>query len=209
MGIESTDTIVSVTDEALEKILGLRDSEAEGESLGLFIEVTGARGVDYTYELAFQSVDEARPTDVVTSVGGLAIVVPDDDTDKLLGAELDLPSNSQQGGLVLRNPNRPSIDNSFDEPLELTGEIDDQIRQLLEKRINPMIAAHGGWAELVEVDGATAVVRLGGGCQGCAMSKATVTAGIEQTIREHLPSIENVVDVTDHQSGDNPYFAPH
>ncbi len=52
------------------------------------------------------------------------------------------------------------------------------------------------------------VVRLGGGCQGCGMAKATVTAGIEQTIVEQIPSITQVVDVTDHRSGENPYFAP-
>lgn len=209
MANETTDTIVGVSDAALDKILELRNGEAEGDSLGLFIEVVGTRGVDYTYDLAFQAVAEARPSDVVTSVGGLTIVVPEADIDKLRGAELDLPSNPQQSGLVLRNPNRPEMASNFDEPIELTGDVEDQVRQLLDARINPMIAAHSGWAELVEVDGSTVVVRLGGGCQGCAMSKATVTAGIEQTLRQHIPSIEQVVDVTDHQSGENPYYANH
>ena len=208
MAILSDDTIVSVSGAALEKILGLRDGEDEGTSLGLHIEITGARGVDYTYDLAFQLVEEAADDDVVTDVGGLTIMVPEGKTAQLQGAELDLPSNPQQSGLVLRNPNRPSVGGVSDEPLELTGEIPDQIRQLLEARINPAIASHGGWAELVEVDGDTVVVRLGGGCQGCAMSKATVTAGIESTIKEHIPSIQRVVDVTDHESGENPYYAP-
>lgn len=207
MAILSDDIIVSVSDAALEKILGLRDGEDEGAELGLHIEITGSRGVDYTYDLAFQLVTESAEDDVVTSVGGLSIMVPEGHIEQLAGAELDLPSNPQQSGLVLRNPNRPSVGPS-DEPMELTGEIPDQIRQLLEARINPAIAAHGGWAELVEVDGSTVVVKLGGGCQGCAMSKATVTAGIESTIREHIPSIEKVVDVTDHESGENPYYAP-
>lgn len=209
MAIESTDTIVGVSDAALEKILGIRDGEPEGDALGLFIEITGTRGVDYVYDLAFQAISDARPADVITRVGTLAIVLPEADVPKLDGAELDLPSNPHQSGFVLRNPNRPDVSSNFDEPLELTGSVEDQVRQLLDARINPMIAAHSGWAELVEVDGSTVVVRLGGGCQGCAMSKATVTAGIEQTIRQHIPSIENVVDVTDHQSGENPYYASH
>jgi Fe/S biogenesis protein NfuA len=207
MPIESSDTIVAVSDAALEKITGLRDGEADGEALGLFIEITGTRGVDYTYDLAFQAVADAGDNDVITVVSGLSVVVPSVDVEKLAGAELDLPSNPQQSGLVLRNPNRPST-GSAEGPMELTGEISEQIQQLLDARINPAIAAHGGWAELVEVDGDTVVVKLGGGCQGCAMSKATVTAGIESTIREHIPSIVNVVDVTDHLSGDNPYYAP-
>ncbi len=206
MAVESTETVVGVSDAALEKIQALRDGEDEGENLGLHIEITGTRGVDYTYDLAFAMIDEAADDDVCTLVGGLTIMIPEDQLDLLRGAELDIPSNGQQQGLVLRNPNRPPV-MPLDDPMELTGDIPDQIRQLLEARINPAIAAHGGWAELVEVDGSKVVVRLGGGCQGCAMSKATVTAGIEQTIRQHIPSIESVIDVTDHQAGDNPYYS--
>ena len=207
MPIESTDTVVGVSDAALEKILALRDGEDEGNELGLHVEVTGTRGVDYTYDLAFQLVADAADDDVVTRVGGLCIMVPEAQIALLAGAELDLPSNPQQSGLVLRNPNSPEVGGA-DDPIELTGDIPDQIRQLLDARINPAIAAHGGWAELVEVDGSTVVVKLGGGCQGCSMSKATVTAGIEETIRKHIPSIDKVVDVTDHQAGENPYYAP-
>ena len=203
----TADQVLTVTPVALEKITELRNNETDAESLGLRIEITGTRGVDYTYDLAFQVISEADESDLRIKTGGLTVVIPADDAEKLQGSELDIPSHDGQSGLVLRNPNRP-ISEPTDGPIELTGEIPEQIQQLLEARINPAIAAHGGWAELVAVEDDTVVVRLGGGCQGCGMAKATVTAGIEQTIMEHIPSITRVVDVTDHQSGENPYYAP-
>ena len=78
---------------------------------------------------------------------------------------------------------------------------------MLTKRINPSIAAHGGFANLVRVEGDTAFVLLGGGCQGCGMAAATVQAGIEKTLKDMVPAINNVIDATDHASGENPYFA--
>jgi len=200
------DQVVSVSPTALDKILELRSNESDADELGLRIEVTGVRGVDYTYDLSFQLIADADADDIRIENSDLTLIVPSDDREKLTGSELDIPSHDGQTGLVLRNPNRPTMAPP-EGPIELTGEVPEQVQQLLDARINPAIAAHGGWAELVEVDNDTVVVRLGGGCQGCGMAKATVTAGIERTITEHIPSIIKVVDVTDHHSGENPYFA--
>jgi Fe/S biogenesis protein NfuA len=78
--------------------------------------------------------------------------------------------------------------------------------QVLDAQINPSIASHGGRAELVAVEEGTAYLRLSGGCQGCGMASVTLTQGIEVVIKESIPEIVNVVDVTDHASGTNPYF---
>ena len=194
-----------VTPAALTKVVELRNSEVDGDQLALRIEVTGAQGVDYTYDLAFELLAEADASDVPFAVGGgLTVLIPDRDVGKLDGASLDLPSNPNQPGLVLRNPNRPDLGPNA--ALELDGSVEDNVREVLTKRINPSIAAHGGFAELVSVEGDTVVVQLGGGCQGCGMANATVTAGIERTLRELIPEIERVVDLTDHASGENPYF---
>ena len=202
----SEPTGVIVTDTALEKIIGLRAGEQDAEKLALRIEVTGVQGVDYTYDLAFELLDEADTDDLPFHVGdGLTVLVPERDMSKLDGATLDLPSNGNQPGLVLRNPNRPDL--GPNSQLDMSGSVEDQINEVLLKRINPSIAAHGGYAELVRVEGATALVKLGGGCQGCGMANATVTAGIEKTLRELVPDIDHVLDITDHESGDNPYFA--
>ncbi|MEO1063065.1 MAG: NifU family protein [Actinomycetota bacterium] len=204
MTTTQTEPVLAITDDALDKILELRSGEDDAETLGLRIEVTGVRGVDYTYDLAFEVIEEREQSDLVVDAG-LPVIVPADDVEKLQGATLDLPSTAGQPGLVLRNPNRPTLPEP--EELELTGELADDVRALLEQRINPAIAAHGGFAELVGVEGGDVYVRLGGGCQGCAMSRATVAAGIEQTLKEQLPAVTQVIDVTDHASGDNPYYS--
>ena len=198
--------IVSVTEAALEKVLELRAGEEDADQLALRIEVVGTQGVDYCYDLAFEVLGEADSDDVPRHVGGgLTVLVPGRDASKLEGATLDIPSNGNQVGLVLRNPNRPDLGPNA--TLELTGTIEEQVQEVLVKRINPSIAAHGGFAELVRVEGSTVLVKLGGGCQGCGMANATVTAGIEKTLTELIDGVDNVLDITDHTSGENPYFA--
>lgn len=196
---------VVVTEAALEKINGLRAGEQDADRLGLRIEITGVRGADYAYDLAFEVLDESDPGDIQIDAGGLTVVVPERDMSKLSGATLDLPSNPDQPGLVLRNPNRPDV--GPDSTLDLSGSVEEQVREVLTKRINPSIAAHGGFADLMRVEGDTAFVKLGGGCQGCGMASATVTAGIETTLKDLVPAINHVVDATDHDSGTNPYYA--
>ena len=198
--------IVSVTEAALEKVLELRAGEEDEHQLALRIEIVGTQGVDYSYDLAFEVLGEADSDDVPTHVGeGLTVLVPSRDASKLEGATLDVPSNANQVGLVLRNPNRPDLGPNA--TLELSGTIEEQVQEVLVKRINPSIAAHGGYAELVRVEGSTVLIKLGGGCQGCGMANATVTAGIEKTLIELLDGVDHVLDITDHTSGENPYFA--
>jgi Fe/S biogenesis protein NfuA len=136
----------------------------------------------------------------------LEMAVGGESRSKLAGATLDLPSNPVQGGLVIRNPNRPNPLGEVGE-LELTGEVPERIEQLLAQNVNPMLASHGGYATLVGVDGHTAYVTMGGGCQGCAMSQATLTEGIQRAILEAVPEITEVVDATDHSAGDNPFYS--
>jgi len=200
-----TEPVITVTEQALAKILELRNAEDDPDNLGLRVEVTGVRGADFTYDLSFEPLDENADDDVVHEQEGLPVVVPAGSVDNLLGATLDLPSNADQGGLVLRNPNRPSIPRLGD-PIELTGTTEEKVRQLLDQQVNPAIAAHGGYASVVKVEGPTAYITMGGGCQGCAMSAMTLREGIESAILGSVPEITEVVDTTDHSVGENPYY---
>lgn len=203
----TTDEIVlDVSDEALFKVLDVRAAEEEGDALGLRVEVTGVEGVDYAYDLAFEPIADAAETDVMYSVGELTVMVPANSIDKLRGATLDLPSNPMQGGLVIRNPNRPSPLGDH-ESIELSGDIGEKVQQLLAQQINPALAAHGGWAELDRVDGTEVYLTMGGGCQGCAMSAATLREGITVMVSEMIPEVTEVIDTTDHNAGDSPYYA--
>ena len=134
-----TTPVLTVTDAALEKISELLAAEDEPDTLGLRVGVTGTRGTDYVYDLAFETVAEAEPDDVVYHQASLTVMVPADSIDALQGATLDLPANAEQGGLVIRNPNRPDPLAGVD--LELTGAIAEKVSQLLEQQINPALAA--------------------------------------------------------------------
>jgi Fe/S biogenesis protein NfuA len=198
--------LLTVTDTARDKILELRGNEDDPAELGLRIEVTGVRGVEYTYDLTFDPLAEADPAagDVVEHQGDLPVIIPVDSIDALRGATLDIPSADGQAGLVLRNPNRP--DPLSGAHLDLSGTTEEKIRQLLDKQINPALEMHGGFAALDRVEGELAYVTMGGGCQGCAVSAMTLRDGISRSIVEAVPEITEVVDVTDHSMGENPYY---
>lgn len=82
-----------------------------------------------------------------------------------------------------------------------------KIEQLLNEQVRPALAAHGGNVELVDVNNNKAYLRLQGGCQGCAGARSTLKDGIERIIRANFPEIEEVVDVTDHGCGNDPYMS--
>ena len=79
---------------------------------------------------------------------------------------------------------------------------------VLEEEINPSVASHGGHISLVDVQGDTAYIRLEGGCQGCGMADVTLKQGVATQIQRVAPGITNVLDVTDHADGNNPYYQP-
>jgi Fe/S biogenesis protein NfuA len=106
----------------------------------------------------------------------------------------------------LRAPASPPID--APPPADLSGDVAQRVIQVIDRQVNPAIAAHGGHAELVAVEEDTAYLRLGGGCQGCGMATVTLGQGIEVAITGAVPEIARVVDVTDHAAGTNPYFEP-
>ena len=113
--------------------------------------------------------------------------------------------NEAQGGLVLRNPNRPDVP-ALGDPIELEGTPAEKVKTLLDRQVNPAIAAHGGFASLVKVEDEKAFITMGGGCQGCAMSAMTLREGIQTAILGAIPEITEVVDVTDHGAGENPFY---
>lgn len=83
----------------------------------------------------------------------------------------------------------------------------ERVADLFERQVNPMVARHGGHVELIDVQDAVVMLRMGGGCQGCGMADVTLRQGIEAMLNEHVPEVRGIVDVTDHTAGSNPYFA--
>lgn len=199
--------VVRMTDAALAMVSEVRASEESEESLALWVEISGSAGGAYAYDLYFQAAADARTEDWSDERGGMALVVPHDSIEKLRGAVLDV----SEGGMVIENPNRPQPPAGASPamagpPAGLSGDVAQRILQVLERQINPSIAAHGGRADLVAVEETSAYLRLSGGCAGCGMATVTLSQGIEVAIRESVPEIARVIDVTDHAAGTNPYY---
>jgi Fe/S biogenesis protein NfuA len=198
-------TVVDITPSALEQIMALRDQESIDDlHLGLRISGVGPNG--FIYETAFLRASDIGEDDHVEQHENLPVAIPADSLDNLRGAVLDLAGDPETPGLVLRNPN-PATPPITEGEVELDGSIEERVQQLIELYINPAIASHGGFVTLSGIDGDRALVELGGGCQGCGLAAMTLRQGIESSIKHHIPEILEVVDVTDHAAGVNPFFA--
>jgi Fe/S biogenesis protein NfuA len=206
--------ILTLTDQARDVVIDALHNEANSEGLALWVEVTGTRGAGYAYDLYFSDRADAPEDAAIGLDGDVTIVIPSASVDRLRGSRLEF-ANEGGGGLVLVNPNNPT-------PEELNPGVPADILALgiegpmaqfavnvLEESINPSIASHGGHCDLVALDEEkkVAYVKMSGGCQGCAMSRMTLTQGIETTLREAIPELTGVIDVTDHASGVNPFYA--
>ncbi|HUC36011.1 MAG TPA: NifU family protein [Acidimicrobiales bacterium] len=202
---------LTITPDALSVVLEARSSEADAERLALWVEVTGARQGSYTYDIYFQAAADAAAQDHVTTSGDLTVVVPESSVARIVGARLDYSGDSgdDEGGLVILNPNTPPSGNSATRPNgDLSGEVAQRVLAVLEQQVNPSIAMHGGRADLVAVEEGVAYLRLSGGCQGCGLATVTLSQGIEVALKDSVPEIVSVVDVTDHASGTNPFYEP-
>jgi Fe/S biogenesis protein NfuA len=199
--------ILTITDAALEKVLDIRAQEPDAGDLGLAIRITGVSGATFSYEITMLRVADLPGDAHVERHGDLPVYVPADSIDRLQGATLGMSRDLLNPGLAIQNPNSPSpAVGGVGPPPDLSGPVAERVAQVLEQQINPAIAAHGGYAQLVAVEDGTAYLRLGGGCQGCGMASVTLSQGIERAIKEAVPEVVAVMDVTDHGSGENPYY---
>lgn len=213
---------MTVSDKAKRHVLKIREAEDDPATLALWIEVVGARGGEYSYDLYFDVVANAVDGDAVVHVSSgtgdassddLDVVIPAASVERMTGATLDMARDLLNPGMVITNPNRPPVQPgagspqiAAPQPGDLSGTVEERVRQVLDQFINPSIAAHGGTAELIAVEDDTAYVRLGGGCVGCGMAAVTLSQGITVAIQDAVPEITKVVDTTDHASGTNPYY---
>ena len=114
-------------------------------------------------------------------------------------------------GQVIRKHIRsgaPIVASDYFDALPSEGDLKWAIRDLLEREINPAVAQHGGYVELIDVKKNNVYLRLGGGCQGCGAADVTLKQGIEKAIRSLAPAVGEILDTTDHAAGRNPYYAP-
>ena len=102
----------------------------------------------------------------------------------------------------------PAVSDAVWENAPSSDEIRQRVQHVLDTEINPSVAEHGGVVRLIDVKDNQVFIQMGGGCQGCGQADVTLKFGIENSIRASVPGVGDILDVTDHASGRNPYYTP-
>jgi Fe/S biogenesis protein NfuA len=160
------------------------------------------------YSMNLEPDGEPDIYDKVLLYDGFRVFVDPQSAFFLDGATLDYVETESGAGFKFTNPKDTPPERRSAPPEGPEGEIWRQIESILEEEINPAVAMHGGHVSLIDLKGSTLYIEMGGGCQGCGMANVTLKHGIEAVIRDKVPQIEEILDVTDHAGGRNPYYAP-
>ncbi|MDP7463961.1 MAG: NifU family protein [SAR324 cluster bacterium] len=185
---------LSVTDDAL-KIL--RDRLTEESAKAVRIEVESSSPLKGRYAVAYVPDTESVDDLIGFEVQEVPFVAAREVVPFLEGTEIFINGEDE---LEIQNPNL-SVK-------ALIGSIEEQVQTLLDDQVNPMVAGHGGVVSLRGIEDGKVYLEFGGGCQGCGMIDVTLKQGVEVAIKDAVPEIEEVVDITDHDSGSDPYYKP-
>ena len=192
---------MKVTDKALQKILKiLEDQDVSVKGLRITAESISPLKVDYRIQLVDD--DSVHDDDEINSFTHedkkLDVYVDADSHPLTKDVEVDFVDTLAGEGFKINAPSHI--------PDHMDKDVVTAIEALLKDKINPSIASHGGRVSLVDVKDNIMFVQMEGGCQGCAASAVTLRQGIEATVKNTIPQIEEIIDITDHASGKNPYY---
>jgi Fe/S biogenesis protein NfuA len=183
--------MLEFTDTAKDRIRSYLDKQhAQGVSA---LRVSGTRA---EHKLWLVKPSDRDDGDAVFDAGGFDVFLDPLTQRHLSGATVDFVEGVMQSGFRVAFPTP-----TWDDPLM------QRVQDVLDTMINPGIAGHGGSASLEGIEGDAAIVRLHGGCQGCGAADLTLKQGIERMITEQVSEIKRVLDATDHDAGENPYYA--
>jgi Fe/S biogenesis protein NfuA len=179
---------------------------SEGELDALRVSMDGSPLAPH-FELTLVSDDERRDDEREFDTGDFTVLVAEAQVDRLDGATVDFVEHLNESGFEVRP--RAAGAGSEPKPSDAPrGPMADRVREVLDQQVNPAIAAHGGEIMLVDVQETEVYLEMSGGCQGCAMSRLTLRQGVERMLRQAIPELTAVHDVTDHAGGEDPYYRP-
>jgi Fe-S cluster biogenesis protein NfuA len=121
------------------------------------------------------------------------------------------PVIGKQVGAAIRAflaTNEPVVSDEVRQKIPPSDDIRERVQQVLDSEINPSVAGHGGMVRLIDVKDNVVYIQMGGGCQGCGQADVTLKYGIETAIRAAVDGVGDILDVTDHAAGRNPYYVP-
>ena len=192
--------MIALTDKAREVVRSYMD-QSEGEFTALRIGISGGTPLSPDFELTLVGPEEIRESERELDVDGLTVVVEDESVPRLDGATVDFVERVNESGFEVTLAEVAQARGSVVE-----GPLADRVRDVLNTQINPAIASHGGEITLVDVKDTEIYLEMSGGCQGCAMSQMTLRQGVERMVRQAVPEVSMIHDITDHASGENPFF---
>ncbi|HXV77022.1 MAG TPA: NifU family protein [Candidatus Polarisedimenticolaceae bacterium] len=191
--------MIRVTDRAKAKFLEIvRGEGRESDGLRVIVEHGGTARAEFA--LNFVGPGDGNEDDVVEDVGPFKVHIDPTSAKYLEEASVDYVDGLDDSGFKVDAPHAGIAPPK--------GPVAEAVRKVLEEKVNPAVANHGGFVELVAVEDDTAYLRFGGGCQGCGMINVTLKQGVEKILFAEVAGISKVMDVTDHAAGTNPYYQP-
>ncbi len=197
---EVNSPVVTVSESAQKYLASLLERQnVEGMAVRMFVTQPGTRYAETC--LAYCRPGEEAATDHLVELDHIRMYLEENSLLYLEEAEVDFQEDKMGGQLTIKAPNAKMPKVNEDSPLP------DRVNYILMSEINPGLAAHGGEVSLVEMtDDNVAVLRFGGGCQGCSAVDITLKQGVERTLMERLPELGGIRDVTDHTNTENAYM---
>jgi Fe/S biogenesis protein NfuA len=158
------------------------------------------------YAITLVEREDREKTEIAINVEGIRVFLNLDTSNLLSGALVDWVDADGVSGFRVSDPNAKPKAAPRSSGVDHSSPLANRVQQVIDEQINPRIASHGGEVELVDLSDDVLYIRMNGGCQGCAASAATLRLGVEREVKEAVPEIREIVDVTDHASGENPYY---
>ena len=190
---------VTVSESAVTYLKGLLNSQEEPTNIKIFVSDPGTMKAETC--IVYCKVGEEEEDDILMDCDEISIYLESESLPFLEDCKVDYHPDKFGGQLTIRAPNA-KIPN-----LKEDSSIEEKINYYLYSEINPSLASHGGEVSLVEViESSKAVLRFGGGCQGCGMVDLTLKNGVEKTLKENIPELSEIIDSTDHTFKDNAYY---
>ena len=192
-----------VTDNALKELAHILETHAAPVT-GIRIQGESTSPLKVNFKMSMTQKKSVTEEDELTSFeyGDSVVNIYMDSESQPYGEhlELDYVQTLMQSGF--------KIDYKAPIPEHIDEDVFTSVQRILEDKINPAIASHGGSVSLVDLKDNIMFLQMEGGCQGCASSAVTLREGIEKMIKQELPQIEEIIDITDHAMGKNPYYKP-
>lgn len=191
--------MIKVTDSAVEFLAGvIKEQDIENLHLKVDVQNPGTPAADC--HLGFCEADEMDDAYEVQDLGPFNLYLNKADEAYFEDAEIDYEIQGASGQLNIKAPMLKGQSPDDDAPLF------NRVSYFIEATINPMLASHGGNARLTAIEDDKAYIQFGGGCQGCGMAKQTLSQGMQSQITSAFEEINEVLDATEHELGENPYY---